>query len=196
MDDHVPEGFLADRERALEEQFFARQDVRLIQEMREHQRAENAKDLVAVALGVDRSAVPDELTGIELAPESVTAFAMVPLIAVAWADGRIDKKERTAILAAAQEAGIASGSASHQLFTRWIEQPPPNQLLDAWRGYVAALCGGLSSETRLELQRHVSGRARRVAEASGGLLGFGGKVSDREEQALREIEEAFRQPAT
>jgi hypothetical protein len=192
----VPEGFLADRERALEEQFFARQDVRLIQQLREHQRAENARDLVAVALGVDRSAVPDELTGVELAPESVAAFAMVPLIAVAWADGRIDEKERTAILAAAEEAGIASGSAPYELFTGWLERQPPSPLLDAWKAYVAALCGGLSSEARLELQRHVSGRARRVAEASGGLLGFGGKVSEREEQALREIEEAFRQPAT
>lgn len=191
----MPQGPLGDRGKALEEQFFARQDAALVEQLRARQRAEGARDSLAAALGVDQAAVPDELIALDLDPESVTAVSMVPLIVVAWADGRIDDKERSAILAAAAQVGIDSGSATHELLAGWLQREPPRALLDAWKGYVTAICDSLGVEARQELQSDVVGRARAVAEAAGGLLGLVGKVSEQEERALREIEGAFSQNA-
>ena len=187
----MSDGILEERGKNLEEQFFARRDARLVEELKERQRAEDARDSLASALGIDRQSVPDELIALGLDPEELTAFSLVPLVVVGWADGHLHDKERRAILAAAAEAGIDAESAPYRLLARWLEQQPPDTLVTAWRSYVSALCGSLSPEARQELQRDVVGRARRVAEAAGGLLGLGSKVSVREERALQDIESAF-----
>jgi hypothetical protein len=187
----MSDGILKERGKSLEEQFFARRDAQLVEELKERQRAEDARDSLASALGIDGQSVPDELIALGLAPEEITAFSLVPLVVVGWADGHLDDKERRAILAAAAQAGIDAESAPYRLLVRWLDQQPPDTLIAAWRSYVSALCGSLSPEARQELQRDVVGRARRVAEAVGGLLGLGGKVSVREKRALQDIESAF-----
>jgi hypothetical protein len=187
----VPEGVLGDRGKALEEQFFARQDEELKRQLRERRRADDARESLAAALDVDPSAVPDELIALDLSPESVAAFAMVPLVVVAWADGQIDEKERSAILAAAEQAHVEAGSPSYKLLADWLQRQPPSTLIDAWNSYAAAISESVGDEAREEIRRDVIHRARAVAEATGGILGFGSKVSTREEQALLEIEGAF-----
>ena len=186
----VSDGVLKERGESLEEQFFARRDAQLVEELKERQRAEDARDSLASALAIDRSSVPDELIALGLDPGELTALPLVPLVVVGWADGQLDDKERTAIFAAAAQVGIDAESAAHRLLERWLEQHPPGTLVVAWRSYVSALCESLTPEARQELQRDVVGRARRVAEAAGGLLGRG-KVSGREQRALQDIESAF-----
>ncbi len=173
-----------------EEQFFARRDAQLIEELKERQRAEDARDSLASALAIDRSSVPDELIALGLDPGEIAALPLVPLVVVGWADGQLDDKERRAILAAAGQDGIDAESVAYQLLERWLEQQPSGTLVAAWRSYVSALCESLAPEARQELQRDVVERARRIAEAAGGLLGRG-KVSGQEERALQDIEGAF-----
>ena len=187
----VSDGILKERGKSLEEQFFAKRDAELLQELREQQRAENAGDLLASALGIDRQAVPQELIALGLDPAEVTAFSLVPLVVVGWADGQLDDKERTAVLVAASQVGVEADSASHQLLAGWLQDEPPSTLLTAWKSYATVLVQSLSPEACRELERDVVGRARGVAEAAGGRLGLGGKVSAREAEMLREIESVF-----
>ncbi len=77
------------------------------------------------------------------------------------------------------------------MLERWLEQQPSGTLFAAWRSYASALCESLAPEARQELQRDVVERARRIAEAAGGLLGRIGKVSGQEDRALQDIEGAF-----
>ena len=187
----MPEGILGDRGKALEEQFFARQDEELKQQLRERRRAEDARDLLAAALDIEPSAVPDELIVLDLSPESVAAFSMVPLVVVAWADGEVDDKERSAILVAAEQAHVEAGSPSHRLLEGWLQRQPPGSLIEAWKSYAAAISQSVGDEARAEIRRDVTHRARQIAEAAGGILGLGSKVSAKEERALSEIESAF-----
>jgi hypothetical protein len=53
------------------------------------------------------------------------------------------------------------------------------------------VCETLSAEERDLLETEVLGQARCVAEAAGGFLGLGSKVSSQEEAVLREIAAAF-----
>ena len=187
----MSDGVLKERGKSLEEQFFARRDAQLVEELKERQRAEDARDSLASALAIDRSSVPDELIALGLDPGEIAALPLVPLVVVGWADGQLDDKERRAILAAAGQDGIDAESVAYRLLERWLEQQPSGTLVAAWKSYASALCESLAPEARQELQRDVVERARRIAEAAGGLLGRIGKVSGQEERALQDIEGAF-----
>jgi hypothetical protein len=75
--------------------------------------------------------------------------------------------------------------------TSWLSARPAAALDDAWAAYTGALCSRMSVEQRAALRDQVVGFARGIAEAAGGFLGLK-KISSEEDQALREIAEAFR----
>jgi hypothetical protein len=113
------------------------------------------------------------------------------MVLVAWADGALDPKEKAAVQEAAREAGIDREAEARALLESWLTAPPKAELAEAWRGYVRAVAAGLAPEGRAALRRETIGRARRVAEAAGGFLGLGNKVSEAEERVLARLDEAF-----
>jgi hypothetical protein len=114
------------------------------------------------------------------------------LVEVAWADGKMDAKEKAAILQGAEAEGVAPGSEAFALLEDWLENRPPPRLLAAWRDYIGALCDAMLPEDRKELKREVLARAHAVAEAAGGFLGLGDKVSPEEKQVYGILETAFK----
>lgn len=58
---------------------------------------------------------------------------------VAWADGRVDNGERTAVLSAADEAGLSKHEVSYQVLEQWLTDPPPAEMLIKWKAYIEAL---------------------------------------------------------
>jgi hypothetical protein len=121
----------------------------------------------------------------------VMALSLVPLIHVAWADGKIQEQERDAILQGAQKKGIAKESPAFALLQQWLSQQPRSSLFDTWESYIKALRGKLTGQETAQLEAQVTRFARFVAESSGGFLGLG-KISGAEEAALARIEAAFR----
>ena len=65
------------------------------------------------------------------------------------------------------------------------------ELLAAWKSYVAALSEALSQEALTDLKNDLLGRAKLVAEAAGGMLGLGNKISKSEQAMLDELAQAF-----
>jgi hypothetical protein len=122
--------------------------------------------------------------------KTVMALSLVPLVCVAWADGRLDKAERTAILEAAIQNRCPAGSAGFQLLDHWLERAPDASLFNAWRDYVRALAATLPADARQTLQHDVISHARSVASAAGGILGVG-RISKQEERVLAEASVAF-----
>ena len=57
--------------------------------------------------------------------------------------------------------------------------------------YTSALAAELSPTERTNLRDSVLGRARAVAEAAGGFLGFGNRVSTAEEELLQNLAQVF-----
>jgi len=125
---------------------------------------------------------------------SITAFMLLPLVRLAWADARIQNDEIDSILKAAAEDGIAYGTPAYWLLNRWLTERPTEKMLDAWWKYAQTLARELP-ETSLEAFRHATlGRARRVAEASGGILGMGTKISETEHLVLNDLANALTKP--
>jgi hypothetical protein len=186
--------FLGDRKKALEESFFAKENAKLVEKLRAERRRAGAREGLAALSGIADPALLDLLIGHGIEPETWLAVSLVPLVEVAWADGEVEAAERRAVLEAAAEHGVAPGSPSHALLESWLAKRPEGGLLEAWGEYMVDLCERLPAAEREALKRQVVGRARAVAEAAGGILGLGRRVSEREEVLLRELEKAFAAP--
>jgi hypothetical protein len=114
----------------------------------------------------------------------------VPLVEVAWADGKMDPREREAVLRGAESSGLRTGSPSHSLLAIWTRERPAAELMQSWRAYIAALGAELTAAQRANLCERLVGRARAVAEAAGGLRGRDA-VSPEEEAVLAAMRAAF-----
>jgi len=188
----MPEDFLGDRKKALEDQFFDKENRKLIERLREQERRQAAREGLAEISGISDGEVLDRLVSVGIHPDTWAALALVPLVEVAWANGKVEERERRAILAAAESNGIEPGSPSHELLAGWLERRPDARLLEAWGELTVELCSRLDAHQREALRREILDRARSVAEAAGGLLGLVNKVSREEEVVLAELEKAFR----
>lgn len=185
-------GFLAKRGKVLEDEFFHKENQRLIEKLRQMKRMEESKEALAEASGITSDAILESVLELNIHAQTVAALAIVPLIEVAWADGHLDEKERQAILAAAHASGLQKGHAAYELLESWLAHQPQPKLLKTWGHYIQELCGQLNQEERKSLEVYLLGRARSVAEASGGFLGLGFKVSRAEADVLQTLEKAFR----
>lgn len=182
---------LRDRGKSLEDEFFRREDRRLIERLKELKSAETTREALAKASGISNPAVLDKLLALGIHAETVAALSLVPLVEVAWADGKLDAKERGAIMQQLPVAGIASGSTAQALLEAWLERRPDPKLLDAWTDLVRAIADRLAPDEAARLQGDLLQRARNVAGASGGVFGVGAKISSTETAMLRRLEAAF-----
>jgi hypothetical protein len=175
---------------SLEEAFFRKRDAELIEQYRRLEKIKQTREALSEISGIHNAKVLDKLIELEVSPQILASMAVVPLIEVAWADGRIDDNERVAVLAGAVGNGIVKGSTDYALLENWLLHRPPVKLLDAWMHYIEGLCEIMSKEERNAFKNDLMGRARKVAEASGGVLGLG-KISSEEQSILKKMEGAF-----
>ncbi|MFN0007181.1 MAG: hypothetical protein ACKVXR_04670 [Planctomycetota bacterium] len=181
---------------SLEEDFFRREDQRLLARLRELREAENARETLSQATGITNATVLDKLLALKIQPEIIAALRIVPLVEVAWADGSLDEKERAAVLSGAQEAGISADSAAYLLLETWLARKPEPHLLAAWTTLVQGLTESLPEAEAKKLETSLMERVRRVAGASGGVLGLGSKVSKQEAAVLEKLLKVFERSAT
>jgi hypothetical protein len=186
----VSEVTLEERGRALENQFYEKENQEKLTAMKHKLDAQRSKDELRKASGMSDDAVLDQLVALGLRANTIAALSLVPLIQVAWADGAIQDNERTAILQGAHGKGLTDGSDGYELLQTWLKKQPGDELFVAWEAYIKALASQLNDEQNRLLKNQIVGFAKMVAAAAGGILGFG-KVSSTEEKVLHRIEAAF-----
>ena len=184
--------FLGDRKKALEEQFFARENEQMLAKRRASREQANKEDALGEVSGITDRDLLGQLSKLGITPETWAAIALVPLIEVAWADGTIDAKERSAVLEAAADHGLRAGSPGLELLESWLDERPHRDVLATWGETTVDLVGQLDDAGKRALADEVLGRARAVAEATGGILGLGNRVSNSEQQVLDVLAKAFR----
>ncbi|MGE5182056.1 MAG: hypothetical protein ACM31C_08335 [Acidobacteriota bacterium] len=181
---------LEERGRALENQFYEKENQAKLAAMKTKLDSAGGKDELRKASGMSDEAVLDKLVALGLRANTIAALSLVPLIQVAWADGKIQDNERTAILQGAHGKGLERGTPGYELLQTWLQQPPKDDLFVAWEAYIKSLTSQLNDEQNRLLKNQIVGFAKMVAAAAGGILGFG-KVSASEEKVLHRIENAF-----
>ena len=182
---------LQDRKNALDDAFYREGTEAYRVQLELRRKEEDALEDLADASGIRDEAVLRRLAGLGILADTLAALTLIPLIEVAWADGEMDAKEREAVLSGAESSGISRESPSYGLLQIWIEDPPAPDLVDAWREYIGTLSREFSDEQADHLRDNILGRARAVAEAAGGFLGLGPKISKEERAVLENLAHAF-----
>lgn len=179
-----------ERRRALEEEFFKRQDAERLAAMRAQAKAERMKSELRNATGISDDGVIAHLVDAGMTPATVTAATVVPLIAVAWADGQLEGPERDQVLRYARTLEL--GEEANSLLTSWLIEAPEPKLFETWLEYVRGLLPQLDQPARDQMKATTLARAAAVAEAAAGEpYGVGRQVSPEEKHVLRRIEGAF-----
>ncbi len=181
---------LDDRKRALEA-YFDQQDRILIEKMRQKLVAQEREMELAAATGMTDKMILADLGKAESDIGAIAALGLIPLAEVAWADGRISPGEPTAALKAAASMGVPEGSHAYDLLEKWLSTKPSAGIIAAWKEYVKALSKSWGRERTGHIRKAIIGRATSVAQAAGGILGLGNKVSIKEQAVLDELDSAF-----
>jgi hypothetical protein len=174
------------REQALEDEFFHRVDEKLREELRQSIARDESRGALVEATGLTDAALLDELIDAGFQATTLAALSLVPAIFVAWADDKIDKPERETLLKAASEHGMKEDGLAWQMILSWLSQRPKKSLWETWQHYAKAVAQSLSIPSSGLLAGEIVKLSTAVAQASGGVLGFG-KVSNAEQRILDEI---------
>lgn len=182
---------LDDRRKALEEQFFQKHEKELVAKMKDAAAKQSSKEELQKLTGISDEAVLEALANLKLGGAATLVMSLFPVIEVAWADGNLDAKERAAIMEATKGIGLEQGSPAWEYLNKWLDEKPEPSWHELWAGYVKALCAKMKPDDKALLKATVLGRARTVAEASGGFLGVAFRVSDAEKRVLTKLEQTF-----
>lgn len=181
---------LHDRGKALEDRFFQQQDQKLLEKLQQDLSHRESREALKAVSGIDDQKVLDSLLDNDINANTFAAISLIPLIAVAWADKKMEEGEKKALMKAAQDSGIAESSPSFMLLESWTYEKPDDDLFETWKEYIRELKGHLDDQSLANIKSTVVGRAKEVAESAGGFLGLS-KVSFAETAIIKECERAF-----
>jgi hypothetical protein len=177
---------LADRGRALEEDYFRKKDRELIEKMRAADAAAKARRDLGASTGLSDPALLDELQALGFAPETVPLLPLIPLVRVAWAEGGVSAQERKMIVDLARARGIPAGSGADRQLADWLDRQPSEAVFTRAMRLISAVMSGQSANTASLSADDLVKYCEEIAAASGGLLGIG-KVSSEERKLLASI---------
>lgn len=161
-------------------------------EGREQLRVALHESAVALTLGTLRS--PSESREEQLrfrieclgfSGEAAQVFDLLPLVHVAWADGKIQTDERAEIIGLLRIRGVPLGPA-YTTMLALLEKEPTPQYLEASLGVLREVIERGSTTTNAET---IVGLCIRVAEAAGSFWGLTNPISAEEKEAIAHIAE-------
>jgi hypothetical protein len=166
--------------KAKEEEYFHKKERELLEKLRQRGAVEAERRKLGEALPTADAQILEDLLALGYNAETVKLLFVVPLIAVAWADGSITQRERSLILE------LAKADDKQGQLTQWLNQKPPDEFFERSLRVIQSLLAAQSPDERSAAKRDLHSSAVRIAEASGGILGLG-SISQAERAAIERV---------
>lgn len=179
------------REQAFEAAYFQKKEQALVDGLRAVFHKKHSKQEISEATGITDDELLDRLVELELNGEMMTAFELLPVIEVAWADGQPDARTVRAVLEAGEANGVQPGSKAREMLERRLATGPTADLRKVWFMYAGTLKQSLTPAQLAEFRDDLLGFCKSVAEASGGILGMVLKTSAREQRVIDEVKKGL-----
>lgn len=170
-----------------EEKYFREKEQQLITKLKEKAARESARKALSEAVGVSDEEILRTLEDMGYDREVVTVLHLVPLLAVAWADGRISDEERSKIVEAARSWGVHEGTAADKKLQNWLNTRPEEVQINRALRVIRDIMQFRAAEKKASYRASVLELAEAVAEASGGLLGLGRRTSAAERKVIERV---------
>jgi tellurite resistance protein len=171
-----------------EELYFAQHEQDLRAEKR-HQMAMAARDIeeqrkIAQSAGTDNVEVAARIKALGFDGDSARVFDLLPLVHVAWADGKIQRGERAAILKVLASRGVERDSEAFRTMESLLEEKPSDAFMRESLSVLREVTGGLG-----ERASSIVDLCIQVAASAGGFLGLklGQKIGDEEKKQIETV---------
>jgi hypothetical protein len=175
-----------DRRRGLEESYFHKKELELIEKMRRRAEADAARLRMGQQAGVVDEEILRDLEGLGYTADTIQLLHLVPFIHLVWADGAVSARERDLIIEAARSRGIAPGAPADVQLAKWLASRPSDQFFSDTLRAIVAILASVPDAQREASRRDLLSYSAAIAAASGGILGFGA-VSNEEREVLERI---------
>ncbi len=162
--------------KATEEEYFRQRNAELSAKIKARAGLKEA--------GVQDDGLAQQLTEAGFDKDSVRALFLLPLIDVAWADGRVEDEEKREVLSVAQSRGIEKTSTAWKMLETWLSQGPRDSTFLNARVLLEPALLDLKSKGG---SGWILEAAERVALAAGGIFGLGQKISSDEKAAIEKL---------
>lgn len=181
-----PKNIFEERERGLENEYFHKKEMELIEKMRAKAAREEDQKQMQETTGVADREVLEALQDLGYTSDTIRLLSIVPLLQIAWAEGGVTDDERKMILEIASSRGIAEDTKAYQQMMQWLENEPPQEFFDNTLRAVSYMIEALPEDQRQSSRQNLVEYCTQVAEVSGGILGFR-KISDEERLLIARI---------
>ncbi|MCC6319935.1 MAG: hypothetical protein IT438_00680 [Phycisphaerales bacterium] len=179
------------RGNAYEEAYFRKRDAELVEKLRGVFQARREREELQSLTGITSDEVLDRLMAVQVKGEMLTAFKLLPLVEIAWADGVCDRREAEAVVRAAIKFGIPDDSAALARIKEWLERGPNPEARRAWTMYAGELRKVLSPAELKTFREDLLATAKEIASLSGGILSTFFQVSAEEKSVMKNITDAL-----
>ena len=178
---------VGDRKKALEEEYFRKQEKELIEKLKQRAKAEAERKGLAEAAGVSNEQILASFREMGFDRETVALLHFIPLLEVAWSDEAVSAKERAGILEMARARGITEGSPAHGKLLGWLANRPDSVLFERARTVMHDVLAFMTEDKRQVAARDLVAACEEIAAASGGIFGLGSKMSAEERAAIERV---------
>jgi hypothetical protein len=175
-----------ERRRGLEESYFHKKEHELIEKLRRRSQADAARRDIGEQAGVADEEILQDLQALGYTADTVRLLHLVPLAHLAWSDGEVSERERNLIVEAARARGIAPNTPADAHLAGWLSKRPSDKFFNDTLRAIAAVLASLPESQSEGIRRDLHTYSTAIAEASGGVLGFGA-VSAEERKILERI---------
>lgn len=124
-------------------------------------------------------------------------LALVPLVRVAWAEGRVTRRERELITRAARRLGVEEGGAADLLLSGWLKARPGEEFFEGTLAHLRSLLHDMPGDEGEELTLDLLRLCTLVAQVSGGNASFaagGSLICGEEIKSVKRVAAELRRP--
>lgn len=180
---------LAQRKRALEEEYFRQKEQELIEKIRLRTAKQAERQELAEAVGVADEEILATLQEMGYTRETVKLLHLVPLVQIAWASGSVTPREREMVVRLSEWRGVEKDSPAWKQLNNWLDQRPSEEFFLTTLRIIRYLFDFQTANEGVADRTDLISFCIRIAMASGGFLGMTNKISEGEQTALDQIVE-------
>jgi hypothetical protein len=179
------------RRAGFEAEYFKQKDFQLVEKLKSVFHRKLEREELKRTAGITDEQVLDRLIAANVKGELLLVFKLYPLVAIAWADGKIDESESRAVIDAAIKSGMPPEGPAIKGLEEWLKRGPTEDGKLAWKMFAGELRTKLTPAELASFRNDLLSYAHSVAKASGGVFGFGGNESPSEKRVIEEMTKAL-----
>ncbi len=174
-----------------EEEYFQREDIekkakirreRQLKALRQQERADIAQKLNT------SEEVADEAMNLGFDGTTARVLPLVPLIQVAWADGKVTRAQTEKVKKKASKFGVEPDTPAYEFLDLLLKEEPSELFFDRANDVIRNI---VDDDPGGDIRSNVLNWSKAVAEASGGFFGLTNPISKNEQGVLEEFAQLF-----